>query len=108
MAYTYQAKKSLVDRIAAIAKVRGENVSRWITTQLEQAVQTEEKSPILIRFVQEVAVEDPDTKGMVVLAIYRLETGPMVGIDTSYVAERVAQVFSPYDIGIRLQGPDLP
>ena len=41
------------------------------------------------------------------LMIYKLETGGLVGIDTAYIGGRVAQLFSPYDFGVRLQqAPD--
>ena len=37
------------------------------------------------KFVREVTVIDPDTKGEVEIAIYKHENGGMFGIDTSYV-----------------------
>lgn len=36
-------------------------------------------------FVQEVEVQDPDTGGVVHVAIYKHENGGMFGVDSSYI-----------------------
>lgn len=51
------------------------------------------------KFVKEITVIDPDTKGEVQVAIYKLETGGMIGIDSSYVAED-EPIYSPFDKGV--------
>jgi hypothetical protein len=49
------------------------------------------------KFVQVVTVIDPDTFGPVEVEIRKMETGPMVGIDGSYLEQDVGEVLSPYD-----------
>lgn len=54
------------------------------------------------KLVQTVNVIDPDTQGEVAVAIYKLETGGMVGVDESFLANTDEPVYSPYDNGVQL------
>jgi hypothetical protein len=47
------------------------------------------------KFVKEVVVDDPDTRGEVHLAVYKHENGGMFAIDSSYIE----QVLDPEDDG---------
>lgn len=51
------------------------------------------------KFVQEIEVIDPDTKLVVHVAIYKEEHGGMFGVDSSYVAQEVGPVKSPFGNG---------
>ena len=57
-------------------------------------------------FVKTITVRDPDTGGNVELEIRKLSTGPMVGIDGSYLDQDVGPVYSPYDKGVAIHIPD--
>jgi hypothetical protein len=39
------------------------------------------------KFVKEIKVTDPDTKGKVILEIYKAETGGMFAIDSSFLEQ---------------------
>ena len=43
------------------------------------------------RFVKEIVVEDPDTKGSVHLAVYKHENGGMFAIDSSFVDQVLSE-----------------
>jgi hypothetical protein len=49
------------------------------------------------KFVREVTVIDPDTKGEVEISIYKHENGGMFGIDTSYVDQVLSEDSEPGD-----------
>ena len=61
---------------------------------------------IKTKYVQTVAVVDPDSGGEVSVEVRKLETGPMVGIDGSYLEQDVGPAYSPYDRGVELGIPD--
>jgi hypothetical protein len=52
------------------------------------------------KFVREITVIDPDSKGEVELAVYKHENGGMFAIDSSYIdqelAERAEEGETPY------------
>lgn len=54
------------------------------------------------KYVKTIKVTDPDSGGEVDLAIYKMETGGMVGVDESFLANTDEPVFSPYDSGVEL------
>jgi len=58
--------------------------------------------PIKAKFVQEVEVLDPDTGLAVDVAIIKLETGGMIGIDSSYISQEGGPLYSPFDEGVEL------
>lgn len=58
--------------------------------------------PIKTKLVDEVNMTDPDTKLPVHIAIYKMETGGMVGIDSSFLENTDLPVYSPFDGGIEL------
>jgi len=45
---------------------------------------------------------DPDSGGEVELAIFKMETGGMVGLDASFIEQEVGPLYSPYDHNIKL------
>jgi len=57
-------------------------------------------------YVQTVTVVDPDSGNDVSVEVRKLETGPMVGIDGSYLEQDVGPVYSPYDRDVELEIPD--
>ena len=61
---------------------------------------------IKTKYVQTITVIDPDSGGEVSVEVRKLETGPMVGIDGSYLEQDVGPVFSPYDRDVELNIPD--
>ena len=61
---------------------------------------------IKTKYVQTITVIDPDSGGDVSVEVRKLETGPLVGIDGSYLEQDVGPVYSPYDRGIELEIPD--
>jgi hypothetical protein len=63
----------------------------------------EPNEPIKTKFVKEIIVIDPDTGNDVGVAIYKLETGGMIGIDSSYLEQDVGVVYSPFDENIELE-----
>ena len=68
----------------------------------------EEPAPAEIgsSYVTTVTVVDPDTNGTVDIEIRKLNTGAMVGIDGSYLANDVGPTHSPYDPNYRIVIPD--
>jgi len=58
------------------------------------------------RFVGLVTITDPDTQCPVEIEIRKLETGALVGLDGSFLAQDVGPVFSPYDDGEELEISD--
>jgi hypothetical protein len=61
---------------------------------------------IKTKYIQTVTVVDPDSGGEVSVEVRKLETGPMAGIDGSYLEQDVGPVYSPYDRGVELEIPD--
>jgi len=61
---------------------------------------------IKTKYVQTITVIDPDGGGDVSVEVRKLETGPLVGIDGSYLEQDVGPVYSPYDRGMELEIPD--
>lgn len=51
------------------------------------------------KHIQTITVTDPDSGGPVEVAIYKMETGGMVGIDESFLMNTDEPVYSPYDLG---------
>lgn len=62
-----------------------------------------DETPVKAKYVDEIHVDDPDTGLPVHVAIYKMETGGMVGIDSSFLENTDLDVFSPYDEGITLK-----
>lgn len=58
--------------------------------------------PIKTKYVETCPVIDPDTEGQVEVEIRKLETGGMVGIDTSWLASGERPTYSPYDEAVEL------
>lgn len=58
--------------------------------------------PIGSKFVQVLTVIDPDTKLPVELEIRKMETGPLVGLDGSFLEQDIGTVYSPYDYGVQI------
>jgi hypothetical protein len=54
------------------------------------------------KYVKTVTVVDPDSGGEVDIAIYKMETGGMVGVDESFLMNTDEPLFSPYDAGVEL------
>lgn len=61
---------------------------------------------IATKFVRIVTVVDPDSKVQVDVEIRKMETGPMVGIDGSWLDQDVGDLYSPYDKGQKINVPD--
>jgi hypothetical protein len=55
------------------------------------------------KFVKEVVVTDPDEGFPVHVAIYKLENGGMVGIDSSFLENTDEPVYCPFDKDIELE-----
>ena len=53
------------------------------------------------QFVAEVEVLDPDSQLQVEVSIFKLEGGPMMGVDTAFLDNTDDPVFSPYDRNLR-------
>lgn len=64
------------------------------------------KNQIKSKFVQFVTVIDPDSGGEVEIEIRKMESGMMVGIDGSWLAEEENPVYSPYDKDHEIEIPD--
>lgn len=45
---------------------------------------------------------DPDSGGEVELAIFKMESGAMVGLDASFIEQEVGPLYSPYDQNTQL------
>lgn len=54
------------------------------------------------KYIQTIEVTDPDTGNQVEVSIYKMETGGMVGVDDSFLANTDEPVYSPYDLGEEL------
>lgn len=54
------------------------------------------------KHIKTITVIDPDSNGEVQIAIYKLETGGMIGVDESFLANTDEPLYSPYDIGVTL------
>ena len=54
------------------------------------------------KFVKSITVLDPDSKMDVEVQIFKLETGGMIGIDESFIANTDEPIFSPFDKGVKL------
>jgi hypothetical protein len=57
--------------------------------------------------VTTVTVKDPDTKLPVEVVIVKLDTGGMMGIDASFLANTEEPVYSCFDKGIEINVDDL-
>ena len=57
---------------------------------------------IKIKQITEVSILDPDSNEMVDITIYKMETGGMIGIDSSFLSNTDEPIFSPFDNGIEL------
>jgi len=55
------------------------------------------------KFVTEIIVIDPDSGNEVGVAIYKLENGGMVGIDSSFIEQDIGPVYSPFDENTELE-----
>jgi hypothetical protein len=65
-----------------------------------------EQEPIKTKLVQTVTVIDTDSNLPVELEVRKLESGGMVGIDGSWLAQDEGPTYSPYDKGVELVIPD--
>jgi len=54
------------------------------------------------KFVQEITVTDPDSNLPVEVTIIKLETGGMIGVDSSFVIEELP-IYSPFDEGVEIE-----
>jgi hypothetical protein len=60
------------------------------------------------KFVKTIVVNDDDVKDefgngvLVEISIFKLETGGMIGVDESFLANTDEPVYSPYDNGVEL------
>jgi len=61
---------------------------------------------IKTKFVKSIMVIDPDSKLPVQIEIRKMETGPIVGIDGSWLESDIGNTYSPYDNGIELEISD--
>lgn len=60
-------------------------------------------SKIKTKFIEVIETIDPDSYLPVNLAIYKLETGGIVGIDVSFLQNTDETVYSPFDNGLELE-----
>jgi hypothetical protein len=58
--------------------------------------------------VTEITVIDPDTKLPVEVTIIKLETGGMIGIDSSFISQMddEDEIYSPFDGGVAINLPE--
>lgn len=61
------------------------------------------KNKLKLKYVDELEVTDPDSGLPVHITIVKMETGGMVGIDSSFLDNTDEPVFSPYDRNIELE-----
>ena len=61
---------------------------------------------ITMKFIKEITVDDPDSNAPVEIIIYKLSTGGMVGIDSSFLSNTDEPVYSPYDFGELIEDED--
>lgn len=52
--------------------------------------------------ISRVKVIDPDTKNEVEVTILKLETGGIIGIDSSFLENTDEDVYSPFDKNVKL------
>ena len=57
---------------------------------------------IKTKFIKTIKVIDPDTNNEVDVTLYKLETGGIVGIDESFIANTEEPVYSPFDKGVEI------
>lgn len=62
----------------------------------------EDKTVIKCKLVHHHVVVDPDSGGDVTLSIVKLETGGIIGIDTSFLENTELPVYSPFDKNVEL------
>lgn len=58
---------------------------------------------IKAKFVTEVWIADTDSNLQVSIAILKMETGGMIGIDSSFLEQDIGPVYSPLDEGVELE-----
>lgn len=66
-------------------------------------LQGEPVGPIKGRLVEEVTVTDLDRKLPIDVEIIQLETGGMIGVDSSYLEQEAGPVYSPFDAGVEVK-----
>ena len=49
-----------------------------------------------------ITVIDPDTQLEVSVVLFKMETGGIVGIDESFLANTDEPVYSPFDVGVEM------
>ena len=54
------------------------------------------------KFIKEVSVIDPETGFEVTVSLFKLETGGIIGIDTSFIANTEEPIYSPFDKNVQL------
>ena len=58
---------------------------------------------IKAKYVGAVGLNDPDSGLRVEIEIFKLETGGMIGVDSSFLANTMEPVYSPFDEGVELE-----
>ena len=58
-----------------------------------------ENKKVKAKFIREIKVVDPNTNLFVKLALYKEESGAILGVDSSYVEQEVGDVISPHGNG---------
>lgn len=56
--------------------------------------------------IAEFSLTDPDTMGQVHIAVIKLETGGMIGIDSSFLANTDEPIYSPFDKNVQIDLED--
>ena len=64
------------------------------------------KKPIKGKQITEFSVRDPDSKAIVHITVIKLETGGMIGIDSSFLSNTDEPVYSPFDKNIEIDLED--
>jgi len=59
--------------------------------------------PLKMKYVMHITIIDPDTQLPVEVQIYKMESGGMVGIDTSFIHNTDLPMYSPYDLGVEIE-----
>lgn len=57
---------------------------------------------IKVKLIKVIQVIDPDSNAPVDITILKMETGGMIGIDSSFLENTEEPVFSPFDEGVEL------
>ncbi len=65
----------------------------------------DKKTETKAKFIKEITVIDPDTKGEVQISIYKLDNGGMIGVDSSFI-ETEKPVYSPFDKSVEVIIPE--